>query len=175
MPGVLKDGDTCYMLYAAGGGFSLATSRDGVKWQKHASNPVLRGIGESNDPCLRKIGDRFVVWYCGKVEGRYRLLRATSTDCVHWEKDPEPIIALGKASEFDSNGHAGPEMLQVDDTWFLFYLGNDKKKWSAGVATSKDGKTWKKSAANPVLDIGGPDAWDGGSLMSLDVHWHVFD
>lgn len=171
MPGVLNDGDTFYMLYPAGGGFSLATSADGVTWQKHAHNPVLRGNGESNDPCLRKCGGQFVPWYCGKVQGKYRLLRATSSDCIHWETDPQPIIPLGQAGQFDGNGHAGPEVLQVGGTWFLFYLGSDKKKWSAGVATSQDGKNWKKSSANPVLDIGGPEAWDGGSLMSLDVHW----
>ncbi len=173
MPGVLKDGDTFTMLYPAGGGFSLATSADGVKWKQHGKNPVLRGIGESNDPCLRKFGDQFVLWYCGKFEGKYRLLRATSRDCIHWENEPQPVIPLGQAGEFDSNGHTGPEMLRVEDTWFLFYLGSDKKRarWSAGVATSKDGKSWTKSSANPVLDIGGPDAWDGGSLMSLDVHW----
>lgn len=171
MPGVLKDGDTFYMLYPAGGGFSLATSSNGVQWKQHGKNPVLRGTGASLDPCLRKFGDRFDLWYCGNIDGKYRLFHATSRDCIQWENDPQPIVPLGQAGEFDSNSHAGPEVLQVGDTWFLYYLGSDKKKWSAGVATSTDGKVWKKSSANPVLDIGGPDAWDGGSLMSLDVHW----
>lgn len=144
MPGALKDGDNFYMLYSAAGGFSLATSADGVRWQVHASDPVFRGVGESNDPCLRKL---------------------------RGQKDPTPIIPLGQAGEFDSDGHAGPEVLREGNSWFLFYLGSDKTRWSAGVAVSGDGKDWRKSTANPVLDIGGSDAWDGGSLMGLDVHW----
>lgn len=171
MPGVLKDGGTFYMLYPSGGGFALATSSDGVKWKQHVKYPVLRGTGASLDPCLRKFGDRFHLWYCGNIDGKYRLFHATSRDCIQWENEPQPVLPLGPAGEFDNNSHAGPEVLQVGDTWFLFYLGSDKKKWSAGVATSTDGKIWEKSSANPVLDIGGPDAWDGGSLMSLDVHW----
>ncbi|MBI3463152.1 MAG: SUMF1/EgtB/PvdO family nonheme iron enzyme [Planctomycetes bacterium] len=173
MPCVLKIGDKFYMLFAACGGFMLAKSQDGMTWKQHGTGPVLRGVGESNDPCLKKFGDQFVLWYCGKVDGHYRILRATSPDCIYWELDPQPVIPLGGEGEFDSNGHAGPEVLKVDDTYFLFYLGNDKKRarWSAGVATSKDGKNWTKSSANPVLDIGGPDAWDGGSLMGLAVLW----
>jgi formylglycine-generating enzyme required for sulfatase activity/predicted GH43/DUF377 family glycosyl hydrolase len=173
MPSVLKDGDSYHMLYSAGGGFMLAKSPDGVTWKQHGTGPVLCGVGESNDPCLQKFGDQFVLWYCGKVDGHYRILRATSRDCIQWESDPTPVIPLGAEGEFDSNGHAGPEVLKVEDTYFLFYLGNDKKRarWSAGVATSKDATTWTKSAANPVLDIGGPDAWDGGSLMGLSVLW----
>jgi formylglycine-generating enzyme required for sulfatase activity len=173
MPSVLKDGDTFYMLYSAGGGFALATSPDGRNWKPYDKNPVLRGTGASLDPCLRKFGDRFHLWYCGNLEGKYRLFHATSRDCIQWENEPPPILPLGQPGEFDSNGHAGPIVLKVEDTWFLFYLGSDKKRarWSAGVATSTDGKNWKKSSANPVLDIGGPDDWDGGSLMHLDVHW----
>jgi formylglycine-generating enzyme required for sulfatase activity len=174
MPAVLKDGDTLYMLYAANDGFMLATSTDETAWKQHGAAPVLRGIGESNDPCLLKSGDQFVVWYCGKSEGHYRIFRATSPDCIHWQHDPQAVIPLGQAGEFDSNGHAGPEVVKVGDTWFLFHLGNDKKRarWSAGVATSKDGKNWIKSSANPILDIGGPKDWDGGSLMGLAVAWH---
>jgi hypothetical protein len=173
MPSVLKDGDTFYMLYSAGGGFMLATSKDGVTWKPHGPGPVLHGVGESNDPCLQKFGGQFALWYCGKLDGHYRIFHATSWDCVHWQSNAQPVLPLGAEGGFDSNGHAGPEMLKVEDRYYLFYLGNDRKRarWSAGVATSRDGKTWTKSSANPVLDIGGPNDWDSGSLMGLAVGW----
>ncbi|MHC4399293.1 MAG: hypothetical protein ACYTG0_06415 [Planctomycetota bacterium] len=38
-----------------------------------------------------------------------------------------------------------------------------------GLATSSDGVVWRKSSANPILDVGDDDAWDGGSILSLDV------
>lgn len=99
MPSVYEDGGKFCMLYAAGGGFRLAESQDGIIWKQHGTGPVLRGIGESNDPCLRKFGDQFVLWYCGKVDGRYRILRATSPDCIRWELDPQPVIPLGEEAD----------------------------------------------------------------------------
>jgi hypothetical protein len=54
----------------------------------------------------------------------------------------------------------------------MFYLANDKRpKWTMGLATSKDGKSWTKSSGKPVLDIGGPNDWDRGSLMGRNVLW----
>jgi predicted GH43/DUF377 family glycosyl hydrolase len=174
MPCVLKDGDRFYLWYSGSGrghGFGLATSRDGVSWKRHGTGPVLRGIGGSMDPCVRKLGDQFVMWYCGKVGGQYRILRATSPDGIRWKKETEPVLPLGKPGDFDSRSHAGPEVLLVGDTYFLFHLGNNGKKWTLGVATSADGVHWTKAVANPVLDVGGKDAWDGGSILGVDVLW----
>ena len=172
MPAVYNDNGELRMWYSGagkGGGFGLATSPDGVKWDRQGEGPVLRGIGGSMDPCVRKFGDEFVMWYCGKVGPSYRLLRATSPDGVKWTKDPEPVLPLGSEGDFDETSHAGPVVLKVEDIYYLFHLGGSSKGWKLGLATSPDGLKWTKSSANPVLDAGGPDDWDGGSILSHDV------
>jgi formylglycine-generating enzyme required for sulfatase activity len=123
------------------------------------------------DPCVLKVGDRLILWYCGMLEGKYRILRATSNDGIHWTKQDEPVLPLGSDGQFDALHHAGPCVLQVGDAFVMFYLGSNGKKWTVGLATSTDGVQWAKSSANPVLDAGPEGAWDGGSILGVEVLW----
>ncbi|MFT5467052.1 MAG: sulfatase activating formylglycine-generating enzyme [Verrucomicrobiales bacterium] len=172
MPAVYNDNGKLRMWYSGagkGGGFGLATSPDGVTWERHGGSPVLRGTGGSMDPCVRRFGDQFVMWYCGKLGDSYRILRATSPDGIQWTKDPEAVLPLGEKGDFDEVSQAGPVVLKVGETFYLFHLGGSSKGWKMGLASSPDGVTWTKSAANPVLDAGAEDAWDGGSILSHDI------
>lgn len=80
-------------------------------------------------------------------------------------------MPLGKRGDFDKTSHAGPVVLKIGERYYMSYLGGSNKGWRMGLATSDDGVTWKKTSANPILDIGSADEWDGGSLMGLDVLW----
>ena len=174
MPHVLKHGDTYRMGYSGsgkGGGFGLAMSADGASWKRHGSGPVLQGTGGSLDPCVVKIGNQFVLWHCGEVGGKYRILRAMSADSIHWVKDAEPVLPLGNADDFDGRHHAGLDVILVGDQFLMFFLGNGGKRWSVGLATSSDGIHWNKVSGGPVFDIGGPDKWDGGSRLHAEVLW----
>ncbi|MEO2021195.1 MAG: SUMF1/EgtB/PvdO family nonheme iron enzyme, partial [Pirellulaceae bacterium] len=174
MPYVVNDGNSLCMIYSGsgkGGGFGLARSADGVNWTRHGKQPLLRGLGGSMDPCLRKFGDQYTLWYCGQQGKSYRIFRATSHDGIQWTKHPQPVLPLGKTGVFDESSHAGPVVLKVDNIYYLFFLGGSSRGWKAGLATSPDGIQWTKSTANPILDVGGKDDWDGGSILSLDVLW----
>ena len=64
-------------------------------------------------------------------------------------------------------------MLRLEDGFHLWYLGSGphhgKTAWRVGHATSPDGLKWTKSGQEPVLDIGHPGDWDGGTLMHFDI------
>jgi formylglycine-generating enzyme required for sulfatase activity/predicted GH43/DUF377 family glycosyl hydrolase len=174
MPYVLNDGGHLCMIYSGsgkGGGFGLAMSEDGLKWTRYGNAPLLRGIGGSMDPCLRKFGGQYVLWYVGQQEKSFRIYRATSPDGTTWIRHPQPVLPLGKRGDFDETSHAGPVVLKIGERYYMFHLGGSSKGWKMGLASSSDGVAWQKSSANPILDIGDADEWDGGSLMSLDVLW----
>lgn len=171
MPYVVKVGNLFYMYYNRRGPLALATSSDGVKW-KHRKVPVLRG--SIMDPCVLVDEGKFYLWYCGDVNKAYRVCMATSDDGVNWTKVSEPVLPLGKKSEFDEFFHAGPVVLKIGEMYYMWFLGNGyagtkHRVWRLGFATSADGFTWKKSKANPILDVGAPGSWDDGSFMSVDV------
>lgn len=174
MPYVLNDDGRLSMIYSGsgkGGGFGLATSTDGVAWKRQGSAPVMRGIGGSMDPCIRKFDGRFVMWYVGQQGKSFRIFQATSADGIAWTKNSQPVLPLGKKGEYDETSHAGPVVLKVGDRYYMFHLGGSHRGWQIGVAHSADGVTWTKSSANPILNAGDKDAWDSGSTLSLDVLW----
>jgi predicted GH43/DUF377 family glycosyl hydrolase len=174
MPYVLNDDGKFWMWYSGAGksgGFGLATSADGANWLRHGNGPVMRGLGGSMDPCVRKFDGQFVMWYCGRIGKSYRIKQATSPDGIRWKKKTEPVLPLGSTGDFDEISHAGPVVLKIDDLYYMFHLGGSRKGWKVGLATSSDGSHWTKSKYNPILDVGGKDDWDGGSILSLDVLW----
>lgn len=174
MPYITNDGNALCMIYSGsgkGGGFGLAMSEDGVTWSRYGDKPLLRGLGGSMDPCLRKFDGQYILWYCGEQGNSYRILRATSPDGIKWTKHPQPVLSLGAKGDFDETSHAGPVVLKVEDVFYMFFLGGGTNGWKAGLATSQDGIHWIKSETNPILDVGGKDDWDGGSLLGLDVLW----
>lgn len=80
---------------------------------------------------------------------------ATSTDLIHWEDKP---IALRPDQDYDRDGIFSGRALVKDGVLHLFYTGNtwlDEKKEALHqvqcLATSVDGKVFKKDNRNPVI------------------------
>ncbi len=180
--GIVKSGGV-YRLYYAGGhgglnGLQMRTSRDGFDWSEPTR--VLSGCA---DPYVIRVGERkWHLYYCdggkvktnGKSVWRFKNYLATSTDGIHWRRRTEPILSLGSDGSWDSASHAGPVVLRLPDGKFhLWYLGSGdmdgKIAWRVGHATSADGIRWTRSGDAPVLDVGEPGAWDGGTLLSFDI------
>ncbi len=163
-----------------GFGFAtLATSRNGTQWEKCLSSPVFP---RRQDPSIRKIGDRFFMWYTSRRWSRgqkhIQIGLATSQpgvnnlDKVKWTDSPtNPVLSIGKPGDFDSVHLAYPRVLRIGGTFYMWYLGADKSRFRLGLATSSDGIHWTKSPANPVLNVGKPGTWDSGAIFGFDVLW----
>jgi len=86
---VIVDEDGVWrMLYTAGdaaigGYFGYAHSRDGVRWTKHAGNPVITGL-YGGDPFLVKIGGRYYAWHSHLMAGSLRICCRWSEDMIRW-------------------------------------------------------------------------------------------
>lgn len=183
MPYATKVGDT-FRLYHPGKddagrrGLLMRTSPDGFNWSK----PTLVLAGNVLDPCVVGVAeDKFHLYYCGggrktkngKQVWEFKAYMATSPDGIRWKKEPKPILPLGPKGSWDEHSLAGPCVLELEDGFHMWYLGSGaykgKTAWRIGHATSPDGLNWTKSAKNPVLDIGKPGDWDGGTFMSFDI------
>jgi predicted GH43/DUF377 family glycosyl hydrolase len=165
--------------------------RKNVAWKRDSRNPILPpgkpGSFDSTrcmNPWVIRIGDEYHLYYAGADDkGTHRICLATSSvkDLSKWTRQG-PLFENGPAGAFDARWCVLPHVVQVaPDRWHLYYTGNSGqgKGLSAfpgiGLAVSKDGKTWKKHDANPVISASGkdgdPDAIGiaGGSVLKVTL------
>jgi predicted GH43/DUF377 family glycosyl hydrolase len=144
----------------------LATSNDGIWWDKHPVNPVMEP-GEWFDG--ERIGDPWVIhdegiykmWYTcqNRPEIVYGIAYATSPDGVSWTKHTEPVL-LASGDGPDSGTVRDPSVLRTDRGYEMWYRGiGESLEWTVCYATSADGITWTRYPENPVLR-GDPGSWD---------------
>lgn len=139
-----KDGR--YKLWYSGGSnhepdaIGYAWSRDGIRWEKEAGNPIL----EKNPDALweqhkvvgcqvLRYGDWYYMFYIGHMhEERGSVGLARSRDGIHgWEKHPHnPLIAPDREG-FDSVSVYKPFALKRPHGWILWYNGAefDENLW----------------------------------------------
>lgn len=173
MPHAIKVGDTFRLYNPVAGELQMRISQDGFKWSE------ARKVMESQlDPYVIRVGEnKYHLYYCaggrktidGKERWEFKNYMATSPDGIAWKKEPEPVLPLGPKDSWDLESHAGPCVLKLPDGYHMWYLGSGPYKgttaWRIGHATSPDGLKWSRSGDEPVLDIGKPGDWDGGTFL----------
>ena len=184
-PIVIADGDTLRMWY--GGGYvtlgdaqhrdvmriGYATSVDGINWNRYPE-PVIEPphpTAWDQDGVLPggviKEDGIFKMWFGGGVgplgyppaSSKWSIGYATSSDCIHWDLLPDPVISHGDSStDFDETiaGHA--YVTRTNAGYDMWYSGhshtavvNGKPQGKIGYASSPDGINWTKYDKNPVL------------------------
>lgn len=133
-PYVIRAGNWLFMFYlgqdrARRQRLGVARSRDGVKWEKLRSNPILEhgdigafdenGLGE---PAVWASGGRYWMLYTGRdrVEHR-RLGLAWSRDGVRWERYAESAVLAGER-DWNSKVVCDPHV-EADHDRFLVWFG----------------------------------------------------
>jgi sucrose-6-phosphate hydrolase SacC (GH32 family) len=102
-PYVIRAGDFFYLYYLGQNKASqqllgVARSRDGIKWEKYAYNPILYGVPGAFDenlgePAVWSSGGKWWMLYTGRAhDERRRLGLAQSRDGVGWERVPNFVI-----------------------------------------------------------------------------------
>ncbi len=76
-----------------------------------------------------------------------------------WQRDTDgPIVSLGDEEDFDSRHIFAPMVALEDGMYRLWYCGStgsvQQRVFQLGLATSRDGREFKKSAENPVYSFG---------------------
>lgn len=177
-PSVIRFRDGYLNLYSGFDGkdwsTGVAASADGASWKKLGR--VLQGQGSagqgstgqgstgqgSNGSALAANGE-ILYWYVdGDPPG---IALARSKDGIRFEKQAKLVVPVGPRGSFDERGAADPYVIHRGEYFYLFYLGQDRaRRQTLGVARSPDGIEWEKLRANPVLELGGRDAFDENGL-----------
>jgi predicted GH43/DUF377 family glycosyl hydrolase len=108
-PYVIRRGDFFYLFYegqdrARRQRLGVARSRDGVKWEKLRSNPVLE-LGEAGafdeaglgEPAVWSSGGAYWMLYTGRARDEQRRMGlAKSVDGLHWAREPSfgPVAGM---------------------------------------------------------------------------------
>lgn len=189
-PCVIKDAGGYKMYYTGSEGsqyaIGLATSADGLQWQKHSGNPIL-SPGQSGDwddagllYCkVLLVDSTYTMWYSGRDGSTSRIGLATSPDGVIWTKHPtNPVLDVGSPGQWDAYYVEDPAVLLQNGTYYMVYTARPQlSEQQIGLATSPDGINWQKYAGNPVL-VGQP-GWEGpnvtvGSMLFKDGIFHLW-
>ena len=132
----------------------LATSVDGVHWEKHPASPVNTG---AYSPTVIRDDGLYRMWYTTGVYGAFDISYAESQDGINWHHRNKPVLTRG--SGWDSYNVLYPHVLNVNGIYHMFYTGMTVGRCSIGLAISKDGIAWEKQRDAPFLEPG-PEKWD---------------
>ncbi len=197
-PTVVFDGKTYRMWYSSQyeskdgpRGVGLATSVDGVNWQRANDGKQVLTVGQRGSFDWAQIlspevvfdGRRYLMWYTGidgsKSSNNLELERiglATSTDGIHWERanDGKPVIELGPSGSYDDVQVAYPSVIREGNHYRMWYSAYAIKPDHRIVAArSSDGIHWEReNQGNPVMGLSptmayapGVTRWRGKYLM----------
>ncbi len=141
---------------------AAATSSDGLAWTKIGRVLSPQGWEGSyiaaNGSALVSGGEIFY-WY--EAGDPLRIALARSRDGRNWMRQGEAVVPVGPRGSFDERAVADPYAIRAGDWFYLFYLGQNRaRRQSIGLARSRDGISWEKLRANPILEPGGPGSFD---------------
>jgi hypothetical protein len=168
---ILKEGDVWRLWYTGYDGtregkkmLGLATSSDGLRWTRHASNPLYADHWVEDVQVLRH-GDTYYMFAEG-AQDRAQLLQ--SADGVRWKRIGPLDVRLRNGEPIPAGPYGTPTALFEDGRWFLFYERGDRAVW---LATSKERRVWTNVQDEPVLRPG-PDAYDRDQIALNQVIKH---
>ncbi|MCB9782589.1 MAG: hypothetical protein H6751_06470 [Candidatus Omnitrophica bacterium] len=193
-PCVIRKNGEFWMYYCGSRGevanrvfsMGLATSRDGVHFEKHPDSPVF-GFDDDRHSVLTPtilseidgipilINDKIQMWFSSTdfqdESGRHTLRHTQSSDGFHWEKPSAPLM---------ENVYA-PTILLEDGLYRMWYTDVSEEPWVIGYAESRDGKNWKKREEPCItIDQGWEEKrlfyphvrkWEGQYLMWYGSYW----
>lgn len=180
-PEALVVGDELWLYYNGRSGetgglnIGLATSTDGLHFERIAENPVLAPTGVEGDfdsdgiahPSVEMRDVDFAdneagavrvteLWY---ASGTLEIGYALSADGVTFERYCDGSVFAGQGGTWDLATVKAPEVKYWNDRYYMTYSGCGQGCYQVGWAASNDGVRWAQ-AEGPVIPI--QPAGDGG-------------
>ncbi len=159
-PCVLHENGIFKMWYRGGSGegeenqsVGYATSNDGIKWTKYASNPVLPGVVY---PFVLKVASTYYLYGNQESQGA-SVFRWSSADGIQWiiNNDGKSVLSPDAEIEWESRAITSVSVIyEAGETypWKMLY-GAGGFEYQTGYAYSTDGLNWTKYSNNPVLPV----------------------
>jgi predicted GH43/DUF377 family glycosyl hydrolase len=133
-------------------------------WVKHAKNPVLGGdLGTCFDISVLQDAGTYRMWFSWRPKQSIALVE--STDGVRWST-PRIVIGPDKKTGWEDDLNR-PVVIKNGEVFQMWYTGQARGTSSIGLATSRDGVTWKRMSDKPVLKAELP--WENVAVMCPHV------
>lgn len=179
--------DGKFVLYLSdrkNGSIVRTESEDGIHWEP--AQTILESAPDSNwekivnRGTVRKVKDKWFLWYTGQADGKSAIGVAISNDGVHYERCSQNPVVVPSYS-YENVAVMNPSVI-VDRQSGIFKMwycaGEQCEPDVICYATSDDGINWKKHEDNPIFQssdqtydcakVGGCDVFelkDGGYGM----------
>lgn len=142
----------------------LATSSDGLHWERHSDNPIYTDRWVE-DMTVVKHNGRYNMFAEGENDEAYRL---SSIDRIHWVYEGKLDIRLTNGDPISPGPYGTPTVFVESETWYLFYEREDEAIW---LAMSTDENVWTNVQDEPVCERG-PGDYDQ-AMIAFDqiVKW----
>lgn len=135
----------------------LATSADGVHWQRQNGGRAVLDIGpkgaidsiQATGMHVLEVRGQFVMWY-GAYDGRHTLAVASSSDGVHWTRlnDGKSLTGLVGGRQ----GQCGVSVYFDGHRYLMLYGADKGNEWKTYAAVSDDGIRFQRLRDDqPVL------------------------
>lgn len=119
-------------------------------WRRLSATPILAPRGTSweaagtfNPSVVIHHGKYVMLYRAQDANGTSRLGYADSTDGIHFERRPEPV--LSPEADYEKNGGVeDPRLVRFDGTYYLTYTGYNTKDAQLCLATSTDLIQWER-------------------------------
>lgn len=166
----------------------LASSLDGINWEKNPANPVFRRDStidwerhwiESPAVLYDSAIGLYRMWYTGvdTTSWHIQIGLATSPNCINWFREAtNPVVANGPFGSYDDMWASVPAVIRRDTLFEMWYsaLSTVGGFSEIGIcyATSPDGVAWTKHPNNPLFTTTTPPhtmAVDSGGPWAPDV------
>lgn len=195
-PSVIRYGHELYNYYSGYGNSvwstGLAVSQDnGLTWTKRTkpllipkqpSTSIPEPIAANGSTII--LGSKVFHYYVdtrSDTENIAVIKLATSQDGQSFDVLVGEVFGpSGVSGAFDATQVADPYVIQVGGTLYLYYTGAPEGPFRVllGVATSKDGIHWARSASNPLLPQGAPGMFDEfiqgePAVVNTGKHWYM--
>ena len=149
-----------------------ATSKDGLKWDRHPGNPVI-AVNPDNRwekgaiavPRVIRQGKLYKVWYCCyEKNNTYAIGCAESVDGIDWRRSPHNPVRLPEGKGFASSMVAYPGVVNIGDRYMMWYSGNGYGNAGLGLATAitPTGKVLFRTGTSRLPD----DSWSVWQRLS---------
>lgn len=156
-PKIRRFNDLWYLFYIAGKKWiptdskpepvyqiRMATSSDGLTWNKHNKNLIPIKIEEDEcqaSPDVFFHNNLYHMFFCYRYslgfrskEKGYRIGYAYSKDLLNWRRDDSMVGIDVSDDGWDSEMISYPHVFELDGRIYMFYLGNSVGRFGFGVA-----------------------------------------
>jgi len=173
VPWVMREGGEWQLFYAGASGraasLGLATSRDGVVFEKHPDNPLFMPPGGLGWFSIAEVGNEWVMWYVsGFTPPDRKVFRATAPTLVGpWTDQGEAFTAPDR--EWDQF-IVPTGVTEIDGVFLMTYAGYDATDRipAIGILTSTDGETWEPHGDEPI-HTATAGTWDDKGVVPANI------